>query len=94
MNAFRSQYRRALLATKRTLGATPPDDEIAAIDDLDAAMRSLASLSARQRASVVLTDLLGFSSEEAGRILGIRASTIRQHQARAHAALKGSMTDA
>jgi DNA-directed RNA polymerase specialized sigma24 family protein len=37
---------------------------------------------------VVLIDLLGYSSEEAGDILGIRAATVRTHVARAHADLR------
>lgn len=94
MNAFRNRYRRALLAAKRTLGAIPPDDEIAGVDERDVAIRALATLSPRQRAAVVLIDVLGFPSKEAGRMLGIRASTVRMHASRAHAALKGTMTDA
>jgi RNA polymerase sigma-70 factor (ECF subfamily) len=93
MNVFRSRYRRAALAAKRTLSASQPDDGIAEVDARDATVRALASLSPRQRAAVVLTDLLGFPSEEAARMLGIRASTLRMHASRAHAALKGSMRD-
>jgi DNA invertase Pin-like site-specific DNA recombinase len=51
----------------------------------------LAALSPRQRAAVVLTDLLDFPSEQAARMLGIRASTVRMHVSRAHAALKETM---
>ena len=94
MNAFRSRYRRALLAAKRTLGAIPPDDAIAAVDERDVAVRALAALSPRQRAAVVLIDVLGFPSKDAGRMLGIRPSTVRMHASRAHAALKEAMTDA
>ena len=47
----------------------------------------------RQRAAVVLTDLLGFPSTEAAQMLGIRASTLRMHTSRARAALKGTMVD-
>ena len=93
MNAFRRRYRRSLLAAKRTLGITRPDDAIAAIDERDAAVRALAELSPQQRAAVVLVDLIGFTSEEAARILGIRASTVRMHASRAHKALKGTMRD-
>ena len=93
MNAFRSRYRRTVLAARRTFGATPPDDATADVDALDAAVRALASLSPRQRAAVVLIDLLGYPSEEAARMLGIRASTVRMHVSRAHAALKETMTD-
>jgi RNA polymerase sigma-70 factor (ECF subfamily) len=93
MNAFRSRYRRALLAAKRTFGVVPADREIGAVDDRDAAVRALSKLSPRQRAAVVLTDLLGYTSEEAAGMLGIRASTLRVHASRAHAALKETMRD-
>ena len=91
MNAFRTGYGRALLAAKRTMKVLPADDAIAEIDERDAAVRALARLSPRQRAAVVLTDMLGFGSEEAARMLGIRASTLRMHASRAHAALKETM---
>ncbi len=93
MNAFRSRYRRALLALKRSSGALPGDDQFAEVEARDATVRALASLSPRQRAAVVLTDLLGFRSDEAAKILGIRASTVRMHVSRAHAALKVTMSD-
>jgi DNA-directed RNA polymerase specialized sigma24 family protein len=35
--------------------------------------------------------MLGFGSEEAARMLGIRASTLRIHASRAHAPLKETM---
>jgi RNA polymerase sigma-70 factor (ECF subfamily) len=92
MNAFRSRYRRVLLAARRTFGVTRPDDAIAAVDERDAAVRALATLSPRQRAAVVLTDLLGYDSKEAARMLGIRGSTVRMHTSRAHAALKVTMS--
>ena len=94
MNAFRSRYRRSLLATRRTLGITRSDDAIAEIDERDATVRALAELSPQQRAAVVLVDLIGFTSEEAARMLGIRSSTVRMHASRAHKALKGTMRDA
>jgi RNA polymerase sigma factor (sigma-70 family) len=88
MNAFRTWHRRVALASRRTIGLTPNDDGFAAIEADDAVIRALAPLSPRQRAAVVLIDLLGYSSEEAGRMLGIRAATVRTHVARAHADLK------
>jgi RNA polymerase sigma-70 factor (ECF subfamily) len=93
MNAFRSRYRRALLAARRTLGVTRPDDAFAVVEGRDAAVRALATLSPRQRAAVVLTDLLGYDSKEAARMLGIRASTVRMHTSRAHTVLKETMRD-
>ncbi|HVM12024.1 MAG TPA: sigma-70 family RNA polymerase sigma factor [Actinomycetota bacterium] len=92
MNVFRSRYRRTLVAAKRALRITPPDDGIVEVEERDTAMRALAPLSPRQRAAVVLTDLLGFPSDEAARMLGIRASTLRMHASRAHAALRKGMS--
>jgi RNA polymerase sigma-70 factor (ECF subfamily) len=91
MNTFRTGFRHAAMAARRTLGVSRPDDAMADVDARDAAMRALAPLSPRQRASVVLTDLLGFPSEEVARMLGIRASTVRVHVSRAHAVLKDTM---
>src|SRR5262245_761753 len=88
MNAFRSWNRRAMLSTKRVLGITAPDRQIEEFDAEDAVMRALAPLSPRQRAAVVLVDLLGYTSEDAGRVLGIRAATVRTHAARAHEELR------
>jgi RNA polymerase sigma-70 factor (ECF subfamily) len=91
MNTFRTGYRRTALAAKRALGVNRPDDAIADVDAHDTTMRALATLSPRQRAAVVLTDLLDFPSEQAARMLGIRAATVRTHVSRAHAALKETM---
>jgi RNA polymerase sigma-70 factor (ECF subfamily) len=93
MNAFRSWHRRSTLAAKRTIGLTRADDSIAMIDERDAVVRSLEPLSPRQRAAVVLIDLLGYSSEEAGQMLGIRASTVRTYAERAHRDLKARMDE-
>jgi RNA polymerase sigma factor (sigma-70 family) len=91
MNAFRSWHRRASLRAKRTIGLIATDDGIAVIEADDAVVRALAPLSPRKRAAVVLIDLLGYSSEEAGHMLGIRAATVRTHVSRAHADLKASI---
>jgi RNA polymerase sigma factor (sigma-70 family) len=88
MNAFRTWHRRAALGLKRTIGLTASDDRMVEVESEDAVIRALAPLSPRQRAAVVLVDLLGYSSEEAGQVLGIRAATVRTHAARAHADLR------
>jgi RNA polymerase sigma factor (sigma-70 family) len=91
MNAFRSWHRRSALAAKRAIGLSRTDDATSAIEEQDMVVRALASLTARQRAAVVLIDFMGYSSEEAGRMLGIRASTVRTHAERAHRDLKQRM---
>jgi len=53
--------------------------------------RALAGLPRRQRAALVLTDLLGFSSEEAGRMLGVKPVTVRVLASQGRAAMKQSL---
>jgi RNA polymerase sigma factor (sigma-70 family) len=88
MNEFRSRYRRAVRATKRALSPGTPDDAFGVIDDHDAVVRALRDLIPQQRAAIVLTSLLGYSSEEAGDMLGIAASTVRVLSTRAREAMR------
>jgi RNA polymerase sigma-70 factor (ECF subfamily) len=91
MNGYRKRLRRAAFAARRLLGTVPPDDALAEVEAIDAAVRAMTLLSPMQRAAVVLVDLLGFDSREAGRLLGIRASTVRVHVSRGHAALRTTL---
>jgi RNA polymerase sigma-70 factor (ECF subfamily) len=77
MNLLRERYRRALLAIRRTLGFAPVQDDFADAEDRDTVRRVLSTLPPRQRAALVLTEMLGFPPGEAGRALGIQASTVR-----------------
>lgn len=85
MNQFRSTYRRASVTLRRAIAIGPARDVFADVDDRDLALRTLGSLPPRQRAALVLTEALGYSGEEAGRLLGIKATTVwaLTHQARA-----------
>jgi RNA polymerase sigma factor (sigma-70 family) len=91
MNVWRSRGRRAAVALRRIAHSFPPDDGIAVIEERDVVVRALAPLTARQRASIVLVDLLGFTSEEAAEALGVRASTVRVLASRARATLREEM---
>lgn len=84
MNLFRKRYRRALLAIRRSIGLAPSQDDFADADERETVRRVLSTLPPRQRAALVLTEMLGFSSNEAGRALGVQASTVRSlsHQGR------------
>jgi RNA polymerase sigma-70 factor, ECF subfamily len=88
LNLHRSALRRAVAATKRSLRPTVEHDPFENVMDHDEAVRSLAALTPRQRAAVVVTELLGYSSEEAGTILGIRPGTVRTLTMQARAALQ------
>jgi RNA polymerase sigma-70 factor (ECF subfamily) len=85
MNLFRKRYRRALLAIRRSIGIAPMQDDFADADDRETVRQVLSTLPPRQRAALVLTELLGFSPNDAGRALGVQASTVRSlsHQGRA-----------
>ena len=88
MNVFRSRRRRALVAIRRAAGTDRPDDGLAAADERDSVVRALAPLPARQRAAIVLTELLDLTSEQAGEALGIKGSTVRVLAARAKVTLR------
>jgi RNA polymerase sigma factor (sigma-70 family) len=77
MNAFRSRYRRAVLAARRVVGLAPAADSFEAADERDRVARALGTLSPRQRAALVLTEMLSYGSQEAGQILGVKAVTAR-----------------
>lgn len=83
MNAFRKRYRRAQILRRITGsvagGTTAP--EVDASLEFDETLRSLTP---RQRAALVLTELLGYNASEAASMLGVKASTIGalKHQAK------------
>jgi RNA polymerase sigma factor (sigma-70 family) len=90
MNLFRSRYRRALLAARRGIGLAAQEDVYEAVDDRQVALQALSSLAPRQRAAIVLTEVLRYTAEEAGSMLGIRAATVRALHFQARSALKSS----
>jgi RNA polymerase sigma-70 factor (ECF subfamily) len=96
MNLFRNHYRRTRVALARAVGVGPEQDVFKAVEDRDAAARALGALTPRQRAALVLTEALGYSGEEAGQLLGIKASTVWALTHQARAALQGTVeaTDA
>jgi RNA polymerase sigma-70 factor (ECF subfamily) len=94
MNVFRNRFRRASLALRRELFLAPAaTDDLAAIETHDAVVRLLQGLDAKQRVAVVLTAILDYSAEEAGRMLGIRASSVRSLTTRARARMKHEVVD-
>ena len=88
MNRFRSRLRRAARAARKVVGAAEGGDAFAAADEREVLARALATLPERQRAALVLTELLGYGSEEAGRILGVKDVTVRSLASQARAALR------
>ncbi|HEX9411030.1 MAG TPA: sigma-70 family RNA polymerase sigma factor [Actinomycetota bacterium] len=90
MNAFRSRLRRAARAARSLarLRPGPASQGFGGADQRDEVARALKTLSARQRAAIVLTELLDFDSAEAAAMLGVRPSTVRNLAAQARKALE------
>ncbi len=88
MNLFRNRYRRAALGVRKTLSIAASEDAFDTVDDRDLVVRALRDLTPHQRAAVLLTGYVGLSSEEAGEMLGMRASTVRTLATRARAAIR------
>lgn len=87
LNGWRSRRRRAAVAMRRVIHQIAEDDEMAVVDDRDQVIRALALLPPRQRAAVVLMDVLDLTSERAGEVLGISPATVRVLATRARATL-------
>lgn len=77
MNLFRNRARRSALAVRKIVRPELRADDLDAVEDRDELVRMLRPLTPRQRAAVLLTDYLGYRSDEAAEVLGIRASTVR-----------------
>ena len=88
MNRHRSGLRRAARAARWAVGVAERGDAFARADERDAVARALAALPRRQRAAIVLTELLGCGSEEAGAILGVKGVTVRALASQGRAAMR------
>jgi RNA polymerase sigma-70 factor (ECF subfamily) len=87
INLSRSRYRRAVLAARRTVRATV-DEPFEAVDDRQVALQFLRAMAPRQRAAIVLTEVLGYTAEEAAKMLAVRAATVRALHFQARAKLR------
>jgi RNA polymerase sigma-70 factor (ECF subfamily) len=91
MNLWRSRGRRAALALRKVVHQAPPEDDMRAVEERDVVIRALSQLTPRQRAAIVLVDLLGLTSDAAGQALGVRPSTVRVLAARARTVMREGM---
>jgi RNA polymerase sigma-70 factor (ECF subfamily) len=93
MNGARSRYRRSILAVKRQLRPREHRDELSMADERVEMARNLARLTHKQRAAIVLLDLLELSSEEAGAVLGMSPGAVRTQASRGRAELRRQAGD-
>ena len=87
MNVLRNRRRRAAVALRHAVPGSESRDVLEAVEARDVVMRALGALTPRQRAALVLTDLLEMPSDEAAAALGVRPSTVRVLAARGRATL-------
>ena len=88
MNVYRSRLRRAAVVIRKATNLLREDDALSEVEIRDEVARLLRALTPREREAIVLTSYLGFSTEEAGRLLGIRANTVRVLTSRARNSLR------
>jgi RNA polymerase sigma factor (sigma-70 family) len=91
LNGSRMRMRRTRMAARRLVpvaSARDPFDDVNVREDV---RRMLRGLPPRQRAAVVLTEILGYSSDQAGRIMRIRRTTVRVLASQARAGYAGDV---
>jgi len=88
MNVFRRRYRRAKVALRKAVRVTEVADAYEAVDARETVIRGLRALTPHQRAAIVLTSLLGFSSQEAVEMLGTSAPSVRALATKARAQMR------
>jgi RNA polymerase sigma factor (sigma-70 family) len=93
MNRQRSKARRIAHAARRMTGAADAGDAFAAADERDAVARALSRLTPRQRAAVILTEMLGYGAEDAAGILGVQPPTVRSLASQGRATMREVLND-
>jgi RNA polymerase sigma factor (sigma-70 family) len=88
LNGFRMRIRRTRMAARRLMPAASGRDPFDDVNVREDVRRMLRGLPARQRTAIVLTEIFGYSSEQAARIMRIRPSTVRVLASQGRAALR------
>lgn len=88
LNGFRMRRRHAAVVAAKVIPGLEPRDAFGDAE-MRADLRTLLRLvTPRQRAALLLVDLLGYGSEEAARILEVRPSTVRALASHARSTLR------
>ena len=91
LNGFRMRSRRARIAARKLVLPSAPRDDFEEIDLQQDVRHMLLGLPARQRAALVLTEIFGYSSEQAAWILGIKPTSVRVLASRGRTTLRGAL---
>jgi len=87
-NGFRMRRRRAAIALRKILPVSEDRDAFVEAEMRADVRRLLLDVTPRQRAALLLVDLLGYPSEQAARILRVRPSTVRALASQGRRALR------
>jgi RNA polymerase sigma-70 factor (ECF subfamily) len=90
LNGFRMRRRRAAMALRRHVPVPELRDGFVEAEMRVDVRRLLSGLTPRQRAALLLVDLLGYPSEQAARILRVRPSTVRNLASQGRRALRSA----
>jgi RNA polymerase sigma factor (sigma-70 family) len=91
LNAFRSRHRRAATALRKISSVVDAGRDEFTDAEMRADVRALLlACTQRQRAALVLVDLLGYPSEQAARILRVRPSTVRALATQGRQTIRGT----
>jgi RNA polymerase sigma factor (sigma-70 family) len=93
LNRHRSKVRRALRGARRAIGAAEGADLFAAADERDVLARAIATLTPRRREALVIVELLGHNSAEAGTLMGVSDVTVRRLVSEARRHLRHELGD-
>lgn len=93
INRFRSGLRQAAVKARRLVSASAVHEpsSLGAAEARALLEPALKALSPRQRQALVLTELLGYPSNEAGRLMGVKATTVRVLAMNARASLRSAI---
>ena len=90
LNGFRMRRRRATMALRRRAPLPEMHDGFVEAEMRADVRRLLLDVTPRQRAALLLVDMLGYPSEQAARILRVRPSTVRNLASQGRKALKAT----
>ena len=88
LNGFRMRMRRTRLAARRLMPLATAEDPFDDVNVREDVRRMLRRLPPRQRTALVLTEIFGYSSEQAARIMRIRPTTVRVLASQGRSALR------
>ena len=92
LNLNRKRLRR-LAVVARQLFVWEERDQLESVDERLDILRAIASLPRPEREALVLIEWLGYSSEQAGSLLGIEAVSVRTRLHRARASLRRALEE-